>query len=107
MRLYYFLFAIPGRLTDEMKTVADAEGKTPEFILRSIASGRIVIPCSPYRYTRPVGIGKGLRTKVNASIDTLSDIDDIEMEVEKARVAQGNGDYCALKIIKENIDLSR
>lgn len=59
MRLYYFLFASAGRLTDEIKTVAGAKGKTPEFVLAGIASGRIVIPCSPYRYARPVGIGKG------------------------------------------------
>lgn len=80
-----------GRLTEEMKIVAEAEGKTPEFILRGIASGRIVIPRSPYRYTRSVGIGKGLRTKVNASIGTSSDIVDVEMEVAKARTAEANG----------------
>jgi len=83
--------ACAGRLTDEMKIVAEAEGKTPEFILRGIASGRIVIPRSPYRYTKPVGIGKGLATKVNASIGTSSDIVDVEMEVEKARVAEASG----------------
>jgi phosphomethylpyrimidine synthase len=38
-----------------------------------------------------VGIGKGLRTKVNASLGTSSDIVDVEMEVEKARVAEANG----------------
>lgn len=83
--------ACAGRLTDEMKIVAKAEGKTPEFILRGIASGRIVIPRSPYRYTKPVGIGKGLRTKVNASIGTSSDIVDVEMEVKKARMAEASG----------------
>ena len=74
-----------------MKTVAQAEGKTPEFILRGMAAGRIVIPHSPYRYTKPVGIGKGLRTKVNASIGTSSDIVDVEMEVAKARMAEASG----------------
>lgn len=74
-----------------MNTVAQAEGKTPEFILRGMAAGRIVIPYSPYRYTKPVGIGKGLRTKVNASIGTSSDIVDVEMEVAKARMAEASG----------------
>lgn len=83
--------AIAGRTTEEMKIVADKEGVTPEFIRRGIASGRIVIPVSPYRYTKPVGIGKGLRTKVNASIGTSSDIVDVEMEVTKARVAEQTG----------------
>ncbi|MDD5256507.1 MAG: phosphomethylpyrimidine synthase ThiC [Methanothrix soehngenii] len=83
--------AVAGRITAEMKIVAEEEEKTPEFICRGIASGHIVIPLSPYRDTKPVGIGKGLRTKVNASIGTSSDIVDVEMEVKKARVAEANG----------------
>ena len=74
-----------------MIVVAKEEGKTPEFICRGIASGRVVIPRSPYRFTKPVGIGKGLRTKVNASIGTSSDIVDVEMELEKARMAEKTG----------------
>ena len=77
--------AIAGNITEEMRKVAKDEGKTPEFICRGIASGKIVIPVSPYRYTRPVGIGKGLRTKVNASIGTSSDIVNADMEVDKAK----------------------
>ena len=83
--------ATAGRITEEMKKVAEDEGKTPEFICRGIAAGKIVIPVSPYRHTRPVGIGKGLRTKVNASIGTSSDIVNVDMEVEKARVAEISG----------------
>ena len=80
-----------GNLTEEMKQVAETERVEPEFVRRGIANGRIVIPVSPYRYTKPCGIGKGLRTKVNASIGTSSDIVDIDMEIEKARVAEATG----------------
>jgi phosphomethylpyrimidine synthase len=80
-----------GNLTEEMKQVAEEERVEPEFVRRGINCGRIVIPLSPYRYTKPCGIGKGLRTKVNASIGTSSDIVDIEMEIEKAKVAQATG----------------
>jgi phosphomethylpyrimidine synthase len=80
-----------GTITEEMKIVAGAEGVEPEFVRRGIETGRIVIPVSPYRYTKPCGIGKGLRTKVNASIGTSSDIVDIDMEIEKARVAEATG----------------
>jgi phosphomethylpyrimidine synthase len=80
-----------GNITEEMKTVAEAEGVEPEFVRRGIETGRIVIPVSPYRYTKPCGIGKGLRTKVNASLGTSSDIVDIDMEIEKARVAEATG----------------
>lgn len=80
-----------GNITPEMRAVAREEGVTPEFVRRGVAAGRIVIPTSPYRETRPVGIGKGLRTKVNASIGTSSDIVDVSMEVEKARAAEEAG----------------
>ncbi|HLB70156.1 MAG TPA: phosphomethylpyrimidine synthase ThiC [Candidatus Methanoperedens sp.] len=80
-----------GRLTEEMKQVAKDEDVEPEFVRRGIASGRIVIPVSPYRRTKPCGIGKGLCTKVNASIGTSSDIVDMEMEIKKAKVAEKTG----------------
>lgn len=80
-----------GNLTEEMEHVAKDEGLEPEFVRRGVASGRIVIPVSPYRKAKPVGIGKGLKTKVNASIGTSSDIVDIDMEIEKARVAESTG----------------
>ena len=38
-----------------------------------------------------MGIGKGLRTKVNASIGTSTDIVDMTMEVEKAKIAEQYG----------------
>jgi phosphomethylpyrimidine synthase len=80
-----------GIITDEMKTVAAVEGVEPDFVRRGVAAGRIVIPVTPYREIKHCGIGKGLTTKVNASIGTSSDIMDIEMEVEKAKVAEEAG----------------
>jgi phosphomethylpyrimidine synthase len=80
-----------GIVTDEMKSVAQSEGVTPEFVQRGVAAGHIVIPVSPYRDVRAVGIGKGLRTKVNASIGTSSDIVDVEQEVRKAKIAEAAG----------------
>jgi phosphomethylpyrimidine synthase len=74
-----------------MRTVASDEGVTPEFICRGIANGQIVIPISPYRETKPIGIGKGLKTKVNASVGTSSDIADVDLEVEKTKVAEASG----------------
>jgi phosphomethylpyrimidine synthase len=80
-----------GIITDEMVTVASYEGVTPEFICRGIANGQIVIPISPYRETKPIGIGKGLKTKVNASVGTSSDIVDVDLEVEKTKIAEASG----------------
>ncbi len=71
-----------------MKEVARRRASTEEFVRRGVAGGHIVIPVSPYRNVRLCGIGEGLRTKVNASIGTSSDLVDIDVEVEKARQAE-------------------
>ena len=81
-----------GSLTAEMKAVAAREGLDEPLILDRVAKGEIVIPCNPCRkHQTIVGIGKGLRTKVNASIGTSSDICDIGLEKEKARAARAEG----------------
>jgi len=80
-----------GTVTEAMKVVAQVEGVDPEFVRKGVASGRIVIPISPYRETRECGVGKGMRTKVNASVGTSSDIVDIDLEVEKAKMAEKAG----------------
>jgi phosphomethylpyrimidine synthase len=78
-----------GEITTPIANVAQQEGLAPETIRQRVAWGEIVIPCNPNRPNQKVvGIGKGLRTKVNASIGTSSDIVDIDLEVDKARVAE-------------------
>jgi phosphomethylpyrimidine synthase len=77
-----------GRITAEMRQVAKDEGVTEDYVRRGIAGGQIVIPVSPYRKVKLCGIGEGLRTKVNASIGTSTDIVDVEQEIEKARQAE-------------------
>ncbi len=82
-------FARQGTLTSQMKAVAAREGLNETFILNHVAAGEIVIPCNPVRkHQSVIGIGTGLRTKVNASIGTSSDICDISLEVQKAAAAQ-------------------
>jgi len=77
-----------GVITEEMREVARQEGVTDDFVRRGVANGHIVIPISPYRSVKICGIGEGLRTKVNASIGTSTDIADVDMEIEKARQAE-------------------
>jgi phosphomethylpyrimidine synthase len=74
-----------------MRAVAKDEGLSPEFIRQGVAAGHIVIPNNARRRSRCVGIGKGLRTKVNASIGTSTDIVKLRMEVEKAKTAEKYG----------------
>ena len=80
-----------GKVTPEMEAVAKAEGLPAEFVRQGVAAGQIVIPNNTRRPSRCVGIGKGLRTKVNASIGTSTDIIDLDMEVEKAKTAEKYG----------------
>lgn len=80
-----------GIVTEEMRTVARQEGVTEDFVRRGVAGGHITIPVSPYRDVKICGIGEGLRTKVNASIGTSTDIVDIAMEVKKAKAAERAG----------------
>jgi phosphomethylpyrimidine synthase len=77
-----------GTVTPQMKTVAEAEGQDIEFIRNGVAKGKIVIPANiNHKKLVPCGIGKGLKTKVNANIGTSSDYGDVNSELEKLRVA--------------------
>ncbi|MBE9536004.1 MAG: phosphomethylpyrimidine synthase ThiC, partial [Proteobacteria bacterium] len=81
-----------GNITPEMKEVALQEGLEPEFIRQGVADGNIVV-CRNNKHTNiaPLGIGKGLKTKVNANIGTSRDIKELECELEKLRVAEKAG----------------
>ncbi|UFS72357.1 phosphomethylpyrimidine synthase ThiC [Geomonas sp. RF6] len=80
-----------GIISEQMAAVAQNEGVSPEFVREKTAQGRIVIPWNSVRKPKAVGIGEGLRTKVNASIGTSSDIIDYASEVAKARAAEESG----------------
>lgn len=83
--------AARGEITGEIRAVAADEGLDAETVRRRVAEGKIVIPANRAGRQKVVGIGKGLRTKVNASIGSSTDIADIAMEVEKAKVAEQYG----------------
>ncbi|MCX5898277.1 MAG: phosphomethylpyrimidine synthase ThiC [Proteobacteria bacterium] len=84
-------YARKGTITDIMKEVAGKENMAPEMMRELVSEGKIVIIKNHQNGTAPVGVGKGLRTKVNASIGTSSDINDEEQEVRKAVAAQQEG----------------
>ncbi|MDD5287954.1 MAG: phosphomethylpyrimidine synthase ThiC [Dehalococcoidales bacterium] len=75
-------------ISPQMQTVAEQEKLEPEFIRQGIAAGNIVIPANiNHKKFTPFGIGKGLRTKVNANLGTSSDYGSIETELEKLKMA--------------------
>ncbi len=81
-----------GKITEEMRLVAKDEGVSPDSLRQRIAKGTVVITKNlTHENVRPLGIGEGLRTKVNANVGTSSDLCDINLEIEKAKTALAYG----------------
>lgn len=77
-----------GIITDAMKRVAEKERKTPEEIRARVAAGTIAIPANiNHKNLDPEGVGTGLRTKVNVNLGISGDLIDMDVELEKVRVA--------------------
>lgn len=81
-----------GLITEEMKICAAIEGVEPEYIRQEIVEGTIVICRNvEHKTIKPLAIGKGLRTKVNANIGTSKDHADLNLELEKLKIAAAAG----------------
>ena len=79
-------------LEEAVKRVATDECVPPEQVWEGIKDGTIVILANPlHKGVIPVGIGKGLRTKVNANIGTSVTNVDINREIEKLHAALSAG----------------
>ena len=76
-----------GIISEEMKIVAQEEGISSGEIRKLVATGRVVIPKNINHDFSPKGIGKGLRTKVNANIGTSMDHMDFNEELNKLKTA--------------------
>jgi len=75
-----------GIVTDEVRLVAAAEGISSEQLSEDIAEGVSVIPINRNHKITPIGIGRMMRTKINANIGTSKDKISIESEMEKLEV---------------------
>lgn len=76
-----------GQITDEMETVAKEENIDVQKLIKRLSKGYITIPKNINGKSIPKGIGKGLTTKINANVGSSSEIEDIEVEVQKAKIA--------------------
>ena len=72
-----------GRITDIVSKCAELEGVNPEELTSDILRGVTVITRNNSHEVRPLGIGKGLRTKINANIGTSKDHISLDEEMEK------------------------
>lgn len=73
-----------GNITQEIEIVAVKELQSRKFIRHSLANGTIVIPANiKHENLDPIGIGRGLKTKINVNIGTSKVKADINEELEK------------------------
>jgi phosphomethylpyrimidine synthase len=80
-------YARKGQITHEMETVAKEENVDAGKLIRRLSKGFITIPKNVNGKSIPKGIGKGLTTKINANVGSSSEMEDIEIEVQKAEIA--------------------
>jgi phosphomethylpyrimidine synthase len=75
-----------GLITEEIKEVSRDESVSPEYIAEGLREGTIVVTRNKFHNIKPLAIGKGLRTKINANIGSSKDRVNIEEELEKLKV---------------------
>jgi len=81
-----------GEIPPSIALAALSERVAPEKLRESVAAGRTVIPRNrKRREIRPVAIGEGLVTKVNANVGSSRDRADLALELEKMRAAVAAG----------------
>ncbi len=77
---------------EDIITVAKDEGVEPGFVKEGVQKGTIVILKNKmHQKCKPVGVGKGLRTKVNVNLGTSPDVCDFDLELKKLILSQELG----------------
>ena len=83
-QMYY---ARRGELTKQMSYVAKIEAIGENLLMDEVANGRIIIPANVnHTNLKPMGIGRKLKTKVNANIGNSSLSSDICAELRKLEI---------------------
>jgi len=87
-----------GKTTPQMKDVARCEKIAVDVVRKGVAAGQIVIPCNSIHAPSSLGIGKGLRVKVNANIGTSREHCNFKEELEKVKVAVDAGAHAVMDL---------
>jgi phosphomethylpyrimidine synthase len=80
-------FARKGEITPQITEVAEDEGLAPEEVRALVASGEAVIPHNLHHQFRAIGIGRRMRTKVNANLGASNFHQLIDEEIGKLYTA--------------------
>ena len=77
-----------GIVTSQMNIVARKEKMAPETLRDLIAAGKVIIPANRnHANLDPEGVGQGLRTKINVNLGISKDCCDVDLEMDKVRLA--------------------
>lgn len=88
-----------GIITPQMEAAASAEGIEPESMRQGIAEGTIVLPANiNHKDLKPMAVGKGLTTKVNANIGTSEAFNDLDAELKKLEIAIAAGAHSIMDL---------
>ena len=80
--------ACAGEITPEMQQVSVQEKINAEEVRDLVARGLAVIPANKnHRNLKAIGIGRGMRTKVNANLGTSPTFPEWKNEIEKLKVS--------------------
>lgn len=80
-------YARRGELTKQMSYVAKIEGVSENLVMDEVAKGSIIIPANVNHINlKPMGIGRKLKTKINANIGNSSLSSDICAELRKLEI---------------------
>jgi phosphomethylpyrimidine synthase len=80
--------ASKGIVTPQMQDVLSSEHISEQELLKLMSEGKIVIPANKnHKNLRGIGIGQGLKTKVNVNLGVSKDCFNLDMELKKVRTA--------------------
>ncbi len=81
-----------NRITREMKHIARVEGVDPELLRQGVESGMVAIPANKnHKHVVALGVGRGLRMKINANIGTSAIKSSLRAELRKVETALAAG----------------
>ena len=92
-------YARTGQISEEMRVVARKENVSEEELCDWIRGGSVIIPANiNHKNLDPMGIGRHLRTKINANIGTSITTSGVEEEVEKIKYCMKFGADTAMDL---------
>lgn len=102
------IYSKKGEVTSEMKKVAKSERISEEKLLELLKKGQVVIPANKnHKKLKPIGIGRRMKTKINANIGASPGKFNLKAELEKLEVCEKYGADCVMDLSIGKGDLDK